>query len=375
MENTEKKLDYGKGLLIILLSITWLVYQIYLFNNDSQFSVISQRICEMIGHNSQMEWRRGCEVLAYITSSVPLIHIYLLIVLLPRLFGHQFKHFYYIFNGILSGVFLFLSLLVIPQFVVRIFPEMANTPLQESVKYWNIVYVNIFLALGSLLLIFLVKILGFIKKSKYVLKFSELFKSLIRYLITILFAVFVSVIQACILSLVNRYYPSTSENLLRWLTNYAPLFMGNIAILICAPLIEEIAFRGFIFRHADKNLPTWFAILFSSVCWGIWHRDLAQFLYIVPLGILLAIIFKQTDRLRYPILIHFISNFIANCSFLSEANNIYKIPQLSFIWEYRLLIFDMPIANILGLLIGSLLIILCLLWIFPRFFPKPEKEA
>lgn len=374
MEQKEKKIDYGRGIIVILFSITWLIYQIYLFNNDSQFTIVSQRICEILGHDSQMERIRGCTVLAYITSLVPIIHLYLLIILLPRLMGRQFKHFYYICNGIITSILFFLSLLVIPQFVIQVFPEMANSSLQESVKYWNIIYVNLFLAVGSLLLIFVVKFLGFLKKHQTVLKFSELFKSLIRYLFILILSICVVAIEACILALIKRYFPSQEEDLVRWLTNFAPLIMGNIAMLICAPLLEELAFRGFIFKHLDRNMPTWFAILFSSICWAIWHKSLAQFCYIFPLGILLALLYKETNRLRFPILVHFLSNFIANCSFLENASQYYGIPQLSLIKDYRLLVFKMPLENILFIIGVALIVIFVIIKILPNCSPETEKK-
>ncbi|MDO4465668.1 MAG: type II CAAX endopeptidase family protein [Bacillota bacterium] len=366
MKHTEKKIEYGKGVLIILISIAWLIYQIYLFNNDSQFTLISQRICEVLGHSSQMEWIRGNTVLAYLTSLVPIIHIYLLIILLPRMLGRQFKPFYYISNGIISGILFLLSLMMIPQFVVRIIPELSNVSLQDSVKYWNIIYVNFFLAFGSLFLIILVKILSFIKRTHHILKISELGRSVLRYVLIVILSIFVTLIEASLLALFNQIYPAGVENILRWLTNFAPLITGNIAMLICAPLLEELAFRGFMSKNLDSSMNTIIAILFSSICWGIWHRSIGQFVYIVPFGIVLAYLYKKTNRIRFPILVHFISNFIANCSFLENASAFYKIPGLSIVRDYRLLVFALPVHYILFIIAIGICAIVFVLYIFPK---------
>jgi hypothetical protein len=84
---------------------------------------------------------------------------------------------------------------------------------------------------------------------------------------------------------------------------------------IGAGVIEEIMFRGVIFRIAESSLGTWFALLISAALFGLVHLGnpratvLGAVSIIFEAGIMLAGAYLLTRRLWLPIGIHIGWNF------------------------------------------------------------------
>jgi len=94
------------------------------------------------------------------------------------------------------------------------------------------------------------------------------------------------------------------------------IFSGSIpfqilAIGICAPIMEELCFRGIVFDRLKCLMPTWLAILVSSVLFGIIHMNLFQCLYATVLGVALALIYVRYHNLLAPIIAHMAFNLAA----------------------------------------------------------------
>lgn len=73
---------------------------------------------------------------------------------------------------------------------------------------------------------------------------------------------------------------------------------------ILAPLLEETVFRGFLLTSLTKFMPTWVAVLISSLGFGLAHasaRDLPQ---LAALGTLLGFSYVRSRNLLTPMLIH-----------------------------------------------------------------------
>lgn len=82
-----------------------------------------------------------------------------------------------------------------------------------------------------------------------------------------------------------------------------------IVMVILAPLLEEFLFRRQIIdrtsKYGEKS-----AILFSALCFGLFHMNLYQFFYAFGLGLLFGYVYTRTRRLRYSVIMHMIINFI-----------------------------------------------------------------
>ena len=103
---------------------------------------------------------------------------------------------------------------------------------------------------------------------------------------------------------------------------YKPNSAGPIAILInafmifsLAGILEEIVFRGIIYRITEKRLGTIRALIISSLIFGFVHMVNANFnlfsgfAIALELGLLTGIFFTLTQRLWLPIALHIGWNF------------------------------------------------------------------
>jgi membrane protease YdiL (CAAX protease family) len=89
--------------------------------------------------------------------------------------------------------------------------------------------------------------------------------------------------------------------------NGLPYALGFFAIVITAPIFEELFFRG-VFDHAMSFLPAGIRIIIVASIFAIWHLLPALFPTLALLGILLGYVRYKTDNIWYSILIHFCKN-------------------------------------------------------------------
>ncbi len=83
-----------------------------------------------------------------------------------------------------------------------------------------------------------------------------------------------------------------------------------ILAVIVAPILEEIVFRGIIFRSLERFSMS-FAVVFSSLCFGILHMNLYQGLPVIGMGMVLAYMTGKTGSLRPAIAAHMLNNLIS----------------------------------------------------------------
>jgi hypothetical protein len=79
-------------------------------------------------------------------------------------------------------------------------------------------------------------------------------------------------------------------------------------------LLEEIIFRGIIYRITEQSLGTWLALIISAMLFGIGHitnshADFLGILSVAVAGIFLGVLYTLKSRLWYPIAVHIGWNF------------------------------------------------------------------
>ncbi len=102
----------------------------------------------------------------------------------------------------------------------------------------------------------------------------------------------------------------TAENALTdYIMDSNPLKIAFIVIL--APLLEELVCRKQIIdrtrQYGEKT-----AVFLSALTFGLLHQNLFQFFYAFALGLVFAYIYIRTGRLRYPVILHSIINFMGS---------------------------------------------------------------
>ena len=84
-----------------------------------------------------------------------------------------------------------------------------------------------------------------------------------------------------------------------------------LVIPILAPIFEEYLFRKQLIdrsvKYGEKN-----AMVFSALCFGLFHMNLFQFFYAFGLGLVFAYVYIRTRRLRYTVILHILINFLGS---------------------------------------------------------------
>lgn len=106
--------------------------------------------------------------------------------------------------------------------------------------------------------------------------------------------------------------------------------LGIIAVVIMAPIVEELLFRGAIEGHLLRKWkhPAG-AIVFSSLVFGVVHGNWVQAPFAFVIGLALGWMYYRTGSLFPGILMHFVNNSTAVLGFLITDN-----PDATMVSEY-----------------------------------------
>ena len=84
-----------------------------------------------------------------------------------------------------------------------------------------------------------------------------------------------------------------------------------IAIVIAAPILEELIFRGIILNGLLQKYSPVKSIMISSVLFGLVHLNPWQFVSALIIGLFSGWVYYKTRKLTLPILIHLMNNLFA----------------------------------------------------------------
>ena len=116
--------------------------------------------------------------------------------------------------------------------------------------------------------------------------------------------------------------PQTAEQALRIID---PL-VAVPAIVVVAPIAEELFFRGVVFNAWLREGGRRAAYLGSSALFGAIHLNLAVFLPILVISLIFAWIYERTRNLWAPILAHAVFNAVNVAIFYLEEYGIIRLP-------------------------------------------------
>ncbi len=92
-----------------------------------------------------------------------------------------------------------------------------------------------------------------------------------------------------------------------------------IVVVVSAPIIEEVIFRGILFRRLALRGFFWPGLLTSSILFAAGHLMLTAFITFMLLGILLAMLYHRTQRFWAPIGLHFLINSTTMFALLTSS--------------------------------------------------------
>jgi membrane protease YdiL (CAAX protease family) len=85
--------------------------------------------------------------------------------------------------------------------------------------------------------------------------------------------------------------------------------LGLITVLL-APAAEEVLFRGLLYPWLKRTGHRWLAIFGSALLFGAIHANLATFLPLTVLALMLTVLYERTGNLLAPIAAHAVFNAV-----------------------------------------------------------------
>ena len=104
----------------------------------------------------------------------------------------------------------------------------------------------------------------------------------------------------------SEAYQETAEIL------YSPSFPVQILCVgIIIPIMEEMIFRGLMYRRMRQNVSMMKAMVFTSLFFGFYHGNSVQFIFACLSGFVLAYLYEKYGSLKAPVLGHMFINIVS----------------------------------------------------------------
>lgn len=101
-------------------------------------------------------------------------------------------------------------------------------------------------------------------------------------------------------------------------TDTKTLVIQIILVVIIAPIVEELLFRGYIFTETKKIYSLAVSVVLNGFLFGLYHMNLLQGINTFFLSIVLSLIYYYRRNITDVILVHAINNLTSLSSYLPE---------------------------------------------------------
>lgn len=160
------------------------------------------------------------------------------------------------------------------------------------------------------ILLFIPFIFWFAKKSDTNFKESFFVPDLSTVIKMIVVVVLAQTIVLSPLSHFDIFLESLKNSKLRILgATVRPLFpLLDLRMILIVPIIEELFFRGLVLKNFLKKYSPVYAIMLSSLLFGVYHLNIDTLIFHISLGIIFGILYYKTNSLILVMLAHIIWN-------------------------------------------------------------------
>lgn len=91
------------------------------------------------------------------------------------------------------------------------------------------------------------------------------------------------------------------------------LFASNLAtqiigIGIIVPIMEEVLFRGLVYRRLMAYNDSWGSLLLAAAMFAVYHGNLVQIIFAFPMGMILIWVYRKWETLLAPVVFHITVN-------------------------------------------------------------------
>lgn len=102
------------------------------------------------------------------------------------------------------------------------------------------------------------------------------------------------------------------------------LVMGVLFVVFVAPFVEELYFRGFVYRTFTKTWPVWLGSILTAAVFAFVHLQLASFIPLFIVGLFLNWAYQRTQSVWVSMALHMLNNGVA---FAADVY-LYRHPEL-----------------------------------------------
>ncbi|HEC69042.1 MAG TPA: CPBP family intramembrane metalloprotease [Candidatus Omnitrophica bacterium] len=162
----------------------------------------------------------------------------------------------------------------------------------------------------------LLTILSFFKREELEIRlervdklFFTAFKTYVGILPLLLFSIFISFLIFKILNIKPEPMPVVVFTLKE--KNSLFLFILALEAIFLAPIVEELFFRGLLFKLLRKKFSFILSSLLTGCIFSLLHNNSFSFLPVLTLSVGLAYIYERKKNLLAPVFLHSFHNFIS----------------------------------------------------------------
>ncbi len=124
------------------------------------------------------------------------------------------------------------------------------------------------------------------------------------------------IVSAIVMMLVSNFIPGVNLNEVqdvgfKSLSAQYEFVLAFLALVVIAPIAEEVLFRGYLYGKLRQAVPTWAAILATSLLFGFVHLQWNVSIDVFILSLVLCSLREITGSITAGILVHMLKNGIA----------------------------------------------------------------
>ena len=134
--------------------------------------------------------------------------------------------------------------------------------------------------------------------------------NIITYIVTVILMISVSQLTNELIEITGLYelFPYYTSEVSEKIISNQPIAIIISVLIFLGPIAEELVFRGLIFKRLQDYIGTIWAVLISSLLFGMYHQNMVQFVYAGLLGLVFAMLISLTGSLKITMVAHIAAN-------------------------------------------------------------------
>ncbi len=209
--------------------------------------------------------------------------------------------------------FVFFAAQIVVFLIARILINAVNWSINENVAQTVCMVISYALALGVLILVAKKIFSAQVTRDSLGLRglptWTDILLSPVGYIVSLLGAVAIVYVMQLILPVVN--WSETQDVGFNNVVSSTDRIITFVALVIFAPLMEELIFRGYLYSRLRGKMSALPAIILVSVLFGAMHGQWNVGIVVGVMSVVLCIAREMTGTIYAGILMHMIRNGIA----------------------------------------------------------------